>query len=45
MEIRDQARAELLKEQEVRLDDAVRAQGLDENAARFWRDRVLMGKR
>lgn len=44
-DIRDQARADLLKEQEARLDDAVRAQGLDENAARFWRDRVLMGKR
>ncbi|WP_312147430.1 DUF3486 family protein [Stutzerimonas kunmingensis] len=44
-EIRDQARAELLKEQEARLDDVARAQGLDDDGVRFWRDRVLMGKR
>lgn len=39
--IEDAARAKMLREQEANLDEAVRAQGMDEAQANFWRKQVL----
>jgi len=39
--IEDAARAKLLREQEANLDEAVRAQGMNEEQADFWRKKVL----
>lgn len=39
--IEEAARTKLLREQEANLDDAVRAQGMTEEQADFWRRKVL----
>jgi hypothetical protein len=41
IQLRNEARAQLLREQSERLDETVRAQGMNEEQANFWRQKVL----
>ncbi|WP_140921070.1 DUF3486 family protein [Limnobaculum xujianqingii] len=40
-DIRKEVREELLREQSANLDKEAKAQGLDENAVQFWREKIL----
>ncbi|MBK5145950.1 DUF3486 family protein [Budviciaceae bacterium BWR-B9] len=40
-DIRKEIRAELLREQSENLEKEAKAQGLDENAVQFWREKIL----
>jgi len=42
-EIEAEARRQALEEAAQRVDEAAKAKGLDEDQARFWREKVLMG--
>lgn len=43
-ELREKARAELLREQEQKLDAAVQARGMTADQAAFWREQFLKGQ-
>ncbi|PZP64191.1 MAG: terminase [Pseudoxanthomonas spadix] len=43
-ELREQARAELLREQEQKLEAAVQARGMTADQAAFWREQFLKGQ-
>lgn len=43
-EVREAARAELLREQEQKLDAAVQARGMTSDQAAFWREQFLKGQ-